>query len=385
MLSFPLKLQKKLSQRDKENTLRVLRQNKGVDFASNDYLGFSSSEDLYKKSKVLLASYQHHQGFCNGSAGSRLLRGNHQIHQDFEAYLAEFHSSESALLFNSGYTANLGFFATIPQKQDVVLYDSLIHASIREGIQLGSARAYKYDHLSYKHLEEKLAFVTTRSLDGQLIYVVTEGVFSMDGDQPNLFKILDLCVKYNAYLVVDEAHSIGVIGEKGEGLVQYLGLQDEVFARIVTFGKAIGGHGAAVLGSNDLTSFLLNFTKSFIYTTAPSLPTVAYLYTAYQSLLSTKSITKLQELIGFFILSVEEHRLTSFFINSSTAIQICLIGDINQVKSISESLSITGFDVRAILSPTVAQGQERLRICLHAFNTKQQVSSLLNILSSFLS
>ena len=164
----------------------------------------------------------------NGATGSRLLSGNHSIYKAIEEQIAHFHQSQSALIFNSGYDANLGFFSAVPQKGDFILYDSLCHASIRDGIQLSHAKAYKYNHNDFEDLEHLiLKFKTLQTT----IYIVTESVFSMDGDTPNLEELVALSQKHQTYLIIDEAHALGVYGNKGQGLVQDLNLQDQVFAR----------------------------------------------------------------------------------------------------------------------------------------------------------
>jgi 8-amino-7-oxononanoate synthase len=206
----------------------------------------------------------------------------------------------------------------------------------------------------------------------------------MDGDSPDLEKLVSLCEKYNCFLVIDEAHSLGVFGEKGEGLVQQLQLQDYVFARIMTFGKGLGCHGAAILGSQELKNYLVNFARSFIYTTGLSPHSVATLFVAYQHLeKTTLEIQKLRDTIIFFNQLKHLLGLKPIFVRSKSAIQSAIIPGNEKVKKIANQLQQKGFDVKAILSPTVPEGQERLRICLHSYNSEREVLEILQLLSTF--
>ena len=292
-------------------------------------------------------------------------------------------AAESALIFNSGYDANLGFFSAVPQKGDIIFYDELSHASIRDGIRMSLAKSYKFTHNSLEDLESKLRKFDTASNDIQA-YIVTESVFSMDGDIPDLEGIARLGSDYNALLIIDEAHATGVFGENGVGLVQQLGIEENVFARIQTFGKAIGSHGAAILGSDQLRNYLINFARSFIYTTALPPHTLATLIAVYENLqLDVENITKLRENINFFKAELDRNALAKRFINSDSAIQSCIVPGNERVKSIASQLQENGFVVKPILSPTVPLGQERLRFCLHAYNSKQEISEVLERLANF--
>ena len=232
MKTFPKSLQQKLQQREANNALRKLSSpNDLIDFASNDYLGFAKNETIFDETHQLLLNSNIK---VNGATGSRLLSGNHALYQDAEAYITKFHKADSALIFNSGYDANVGFFSAVPQRSDVILYDELCHASIRDGIQMSNAKAYKFQHNDFEDLERLILKQTTANSKQTTLYVVTESVFSMDGDSPDLEKLVQISEKYNAFVVVDEAHALGVFGEQGEGLIQSLGLQDKVFARIMT-------------------------------------------------------------------------------------------------------------------------------------------------------
>lgn len=378
MERFPKILSNKLQQRIQSNSLRSLTEsNYLVDFSSNDYLGLSQSENIFDETHQFILDRNYKK---NGATGSRLLSGNHKLYQETEDFIAKFHQSEAALIFNSGYDANVGFFSAVPQKGDLILYDELCHASIRDGIQLSNAKAYKFNHNDFEDLEKLIL----RNPDS-VIYIVTESVFSMDGDCPNLEELVLLSDKYHCYLVVDEAHALGVFGSSGEGFVQMLGLEDHVFARIMTFGKGLGCHGAAILGSVELKDYLVNFARSFIYTTGLSPHSVATILIAYQHLKKdSASILKLRENIVFFNQQKNLLSLKPLFVRSKSAIQSAIIPGNEKVKSIANQLQEKGFDVKAILSPTVPEGQERLRFCLHSYNSNEEISAVMHCIYSLL-
>jgi 8-amino-7-oxononanoate synthase len=376
-MKLPQSLKDKLNKRIASNALRELtipKKNK-IDFSSNDYLGFAHSEIIFNQAHQYLLENNFK---INGATGSRLISGNHDVYVITEDFISKFHQSESALIFNSGYDANLGFFSSVPQRNDIILYDELCHASIRDGIQMSHAKAYKFKHNDCEDLEQLILKLATNNSQLATFYIVTESVFSMDGDAPNMEKLIQVSEKHNGYLVVDEAHALGVFGEKGEGLVQSLGLEDKVFARIMTFGKGLGCHGAAILGSQELKSYLVNFARSFIYTTGLSPHSVATILIAYQYLEEEKTaLAELKSNIQFFNQQKVQLGLKSLFVHSDSAIHCAIISGNEKVKSIAKQLQEKGFDVKAILSPTVPESQERLRFCLHSYNSEQEISTLL--------
>ncbi|GMN09755.1 pyridoxal phosphate-dependent aminotransferase family protein [Croceitalea sp. MTPC9] len=379
MPDFPKKLIEKLKKRVAENSFRTLPLgNNLIDFSSNDYLGFSKETWIGERAQEILKS----SAPKNGATGSRLLSGNHKLYQVLENQLSNFHNVEAALVFNSGYDANLGLFACVPQRGDFIFYDELCHASIRDGIQLSNAKKYKFKHNDLDDLNAKikLLFQKESGIQDKEIYIVTESVFSMDGDSPDLRFLARLCKENNYHLVVDEAHAIGVFGK---GLVSENNLQNEVFAKIITFGKALGCHGAAILGSGKLKEFLINFARSFIYTTALPPHAIASILAAYDFINSPegkRSRQLLLENIVYFKQELKKQGLEDNFIESDSAIQSMEIEGNIRVKNISEKLIKEGFDVKAILSPTVPEGKERLRFCLHSFNTKEEITNVVQIL-----
>lgn len=382
MKSFPKKLTDKLQKRKTDNALRELSNTTLlVDFSSNDYLGFSKSESIFNQSHDYLVGHNMKQ---NGSTGSRLLSGNHNLYHLAETVLCEFHKSDAALIFNSGYDANMGFFSCVPQRHDIILYDEYIHASIRDGISMSHANAYKFDHNDLSDLDALLKRHAETILDSSIsIYVITESVFSMDGDSPDLETLVQLCTNYHAHLLVDEAHAIGVFGNHGKGLIQELGLERQLFARIITFGKALGAHGAAVLGSEQLKSYLVNFSRSLIYTTALPPHSLATINSAYLELIKTNEIKKLHENIHHFRAELHNKSLELYFIKSHSAIQCAIVPGNDLVKKLAQKINDSGYSVKPILSPTVPNGQERLRFCIHSFNSKEEISEVLQLFATF--
>jgi 8-amino-7-oxononanoate synthase len=357
-------LEKKIGQRKEQNAFRELRLPVGqIDLCSNDYLGIAHNNLLNRKIDHDLKT---------GSTGSRLLAGNYPLIEETEKQVAAFHKAEAALIFNSGYDANIGLLSSIPQKGDTILYDQLCHASLRDGIRLSFAQSFSFGHNDMDELERKL-----KTASGN-IFIVTESVFSMDGDLCPLQQMVTLSKKYTAHLIVDEAHAIGVIGGHGEGLSQHEALQDEIFCRVYTFGKACGCHGAAVTGSQKLKDHLINFARSFIYTTALPEHDAAAIQASYNTFPFLKDERQhLQKLIHYF----QNAQLKFEKLKSLTPVQIVIIPGNDEVKDTALQLQLAGFDIRPILYPTVPAGKERLRIVLHAFNTAEEVERLVKILS----
>ncbi|MGH1386516.1 aminotransferase class I/II-fold pyridoxal phosphate-dependent enzyme [Kordia sp.] len=375
-MKTPKKIQAKLQGRVQNNALRTLPITKGnVDFSSNDYLGFATSETIFKKTHQFLLDRNIQQ---NGATGSRLLSGNHKLYQEVEAQLCTFHNSEAALLFNSGYDANIGFFSSVPQRGDIIMYDEFIHASIRDGIGMSNAKSYKFKHNELSDLQQKIQKIKQSNTTDQEIYVVTESVFSMDGDSPDLKALVKLCNEQDVYLIVDEAHALGVFGEYGKGLLQELNLENEVFARIYTFGKALGCHGAVILGSETLKNYLVNFARSLVYTTGLSPHAVATIKIAYDELSQTTAIKRLHKNIQSF----QEATRNLNFIPGNAAIHCCILSGNDIVKSTAKIVQEKGFDVKPIVSPTVPKGKERLRFCLHSYNTETEIKAVINTLQT---
>ncbi|RMG41846.1 MAG: 8-amino-7-oxononanoate synthase [Candidatus Dadabacteria bacterium] len=374
MSSHILDIEQRLEERKQKGLGRILRNlGGGIDFCSNDYLGLARSQAV--KRRVIKALEE--QTIIGGS-GSRLVSGDNSYYHQLEDFIARYHRAESALIFNSGYTANLSLFSTLPRRADTVLYDQAVHASIRDGIRLGTAKSFSFRHNDISDLLKKAENAT-----GQ-VYIVTESVFSMDGDLAPLSDLSELVKERGFRLVVDEAHAVGVFGPGGSGRVVAEGLEDFVFARIITFGKALGAFGAAVLGSEILREWLINSARPFIYTTALSLPALAHIEAAYQELKSREDLReRLTALIAFFKKRAKESSLP--LIANDSAIQQLRVSGNQNVLDLADALIGCGFDVRAYRSPTVPAGTERIRICLHAFNKEEQVNELIMRAEDYLS
>jgi len=349
-------IKNRLTDRQQSGSYRKLKpENKLVDFCSNDYLGFARSAVLKSKIDEEISNHSN----LNGSTGSRLISGNLAYTETLEKEIAALFKSEAALLFNSGYDANVGLLSSLPQRGDTIITDELIHASIIDGARLSHANRYTFKHNDLSALEAKL-----QNAKG-IIYVVIESVYSMDGDTPPLAEILLLTENYNANLIVDEAHAVGLYQT---GIVTQLGLQNRVFARTVTFGKALGCHGAVILGSNLLREYLINFARSFIYTTAAPFHQLACIKASCSFLQSSgEQIVVLRHNIDLFKQTLKISAESSYsLIYSDSSIQCILLKSNQKAIETATHLQNSGFDIRAIMSPTVPQGSERIRICIHS-------------------
>jgi 8-amino-7-oxononanoate synthase len=364
----------KLEQRKQENNFRSLKViTELTDFYSNDYLGFARDEEL---KRLVEAEVQSASEYLLGSTGSRLLSGNSAYAESVERFLAEFYGAESALIFNSGFDANYGLLSTLPYRGDTIIYDELVHASIHDGIRNSRADAVGFIHNDINDLEAKLV------ISPGLKYVVVESVYSMDGDFALLKEIALLCEKYNAGLIVDEAHAVGISGEKGMGVVCDLKLEIKCLARINTFGKALGAHGAVMLCNDDLKAFMVNYCRPFIYSTSLPFHSLATIKCAHRFLLEADD----RRTNLFALIDVFQHQFkgqTKYALTAGNSpIQSLIVAGNEQVKQIAQQIQQAGFDVRAILYPTVARGKERIRICIHSFNSKQEVIKLAEVINS---
>lgn len=357
-------LEDRLAARHEAGNLRALKViSPCIDFSSNDYLGLARSSLFadyllgeWKRTDLLL-----------GSPGSRLLAGNSVYAQDLEERIAKFHGHATGLLFNSGYMANMGLLTAVAGREDQVIFDSKIHASVYEGIRLSGAKGFPFRHNDLEHLEKRLK---NRSPHGSC-FVCIESIYSTDGSKAPLREMCNLAKRYNAHLIVDEAHAVGVCGPCGRGLVAAENLQEDVFAVTITFGKALGVHGAIVLGSDILKKTLVNFATSFIYTCALPGYILASIKSSYDFFPSCE-----KERIHLIKL-VECFRECYPSSTSETHLQSIFISGNEQVKAASQYLKVAGFDVRPLMSPTVRRGHEMLRVCLHAYNTEEEVKKLI--------
>jgi 8-amino-7-oxononanoate synthase len=364
------RLQQKLTERAAQGNLRQLKTTAGLtDFCSNDYLGLARSKRLRAYIRAAEQQYSH---LPLGATGSRLLSGNHLLFEELEQTIARYHHVEAALLYNSGYAANVGLLSALPQRGDIVFYDEASHASMKDGLRLSFAKCYSFRHNSVQDLQQKLKHAT-----GQ-VYVVVESVYSMEGDKAPLQELAQLCEENNAALIVDEAHAVGLYGAKGEGLTSALGLQDQVFAQVITYGKAMGAHGAAVVGPQLLRDFLINFSRTFIYTTGLPTHALVTLKCAYALLpelnaererarsLAKHLYEQLNHVKGIRC-APEESVILSIYKEE---------GGPAELKELALFLQKEGYDVRPVMSPTVPKDRERLRVIVHAYNTIEEIDGL---------
>ena len=364
-------LTKQLALREEEGIRRFLKadQHGLIDFTSNDYLGLARSLELFQaiEQKVSDSAFK-----LNGATGSRLLSGNSDYAEQIENKLSGIFKSEASLLFNSGYAANVGVLSSLPQRGDTILYDALAHACMKDGARLSLAKRFNFKHNDLHDLESKIKLATGK------VFIAVESIYSMDGDQCPLKDLVDLAEKYGAVIILDEAHSTGVLGDRGAGLAVSLGLENKIDVRIYTFGKAMGIHGACVAGSSTLKDYLINFARPFIYTTARPPHSLISIECAFDFLHQNIGLQNiLNKKVEYFL--YELNRIGEVSISKSS-IQSILISGNEKTKRVAINLQQKGFDIRPILSPTVPKETERLRICLHAFNTNEEISSLIQSL-----
>lgn len=364
-------LTKQLALREAEGIRRFLKadQRELIDFTSNDYLGLARSAELFQ---TIEQKVNDSVSKSNGATGSRLLSGNSDYAEQVENKLASIFKSEATLLFNSGYAANLGVLSSLPQRGDTILYDELSHACMKDGARLSLAKRFNFRHNDLHDLESKIKLATGR------IYIAVESIYSMDGDQCPLNELVALAEKYEAVIILDEAHSTGVLGDKGVGLAVSLGLENKIDIRIYTFGKGMGIHGACVAGSSTLKNYLINFARPFIYTTALPPHSLISIECAFDFISQNISLQEvLNKKVEHFLHELGRIGEVSA---SKSSIQSVLIGGNHNTKKVAINLQEKGFDVRPILSPTVPKETERLRICLHTFNTDEEISRLVQSL-----
>jgi 8-amino-7-oxononanoate synthase len=403
-----------LDRRAVEGTLRELRTAQAdecyVDFGSNDYLGLARSASLaaatdaevHRVRAIDAAARQNLPAEFGmlapvmGSSGSRLLSGNSTYAESIEAQLAQFHKREAALLCNSGYDANLSVFSCLPQQGDALVYDELVHNSVRVGMQLGrQSTAIACRHNDTEHLKEILQNLRSNSAVN-CIFVAVESVYSMDGDIAPLQQILSLANTYSASVIVDEAHATGLYGDSGQGVIGALQLEDApaLCCSVHTFGKALGVHGAVVLCSTVMRQFLINYARPLIYSTSLPLHSLAAIRCAYDTQCSMHTERKLVlELVQLFrnsLISVTDDHTTvplqqCDLVYSTSPIQAVLVPGNDRVIAVANQLRSHGFDVRPIRKPTVKEGTERLRICVHAHNTLSQIQDLVHHIRAFMS
>ena len=370
------RIQHFLQQRKEHHLLRQLTVNQNlIDFSSNDYLGLSRSAFIRQQVENDYQNYQYHK---SGATGSRLLNGNSSLYEEVEALMAKTHHAEAALLFNSGFDANVGLISTLIRPEDVIFYDELVHASIHQGMKLSGAEMVAFRHNDCVDLEGKLKTSTHK-----IRFIITESLFSMEGDKADLVKLSKLAEVYRAELIIDEAHATGLFGSNGSGLCNETGIEEKCLARVYTFGKAIGSHGAAVLGSRQLKDYLINFSRNFIYSTAletHNLLSVKHTYFYLHK--NVNQIVGLFKLNQYFKIKMNELKGRFQVCGEGPIFGIIVPGN-KQCRGLAVYLQKYNFDIRAILSPTVPKGTERLRVILHSYNTSVEIDQLFELLLDY--
>jgi 8-amino-7-oxononanoate synthase len=377
MTAFPGVLETRLQRLDEDSCRRSLALREGLDFSSNDYLGFSQDPDLKAKAMSRLSE------FPIGSSASRLLRGHQMVFQETEKEFATFCGRDSCTLFPSGYQANVGLLSAILKPGDLVFSDQSNHASIIDGIRLSGARRVIYPHGNW------VALRTLLKEQGQSVglkVIVTESLFGMDGDIAPLLELSDLSEEFSACLVVDEAHATGLWGDfesnQGGGIVQSLGLSDRVFATVHPVGKALGVGGGAVCGDEKLKEYLVNFSRSFIFSTAP-IPAMAVFLK--EAILHWKEVGKTRAQKVFENANELRRKLKTDLKEGESIPDVkgpitpVIIGDNARTLLRAASLREKGFDIRAIRPPTVPEGQARLRITSQSGHTSSEIQRLVNV------
>lgn len=335
--------------------LRTLRERSGIDFTSNDYLGLAESEELQRAAADAVA-----RGVPVGSGGSRLLRGNHAEHEALESEAAAYFGAETALYFGGGYVANFAIFSTLPQRDDLVVHDELIHASVHEGLRRGRADFVGVPHNNIDAFDA--AIVRWRAAGGRgRPWLSVESLYSMDGDSPNLAELFAVADRHEAMVVIDEAHATGVLGLQGRGLAAAFEGRDNVIT-LHTCGKALGTVGGFILAPRIIRDFLVNRSRPFIFATAPS-PLVAAITRVALEISRTdpERRDRLARLVQF---AGKELRRRCNIEPSGSHILPVIVGADQAAVALATSLQRRGFDIRAIRPPTVPEGTARLRLAL---------------------
>ena len=339
-----------------------------INFSSNNYLGIANHPALAAAAKAAIDRYG-----C-GSGASRLISGNMTLHEELETKLAEFKSTEAALVFNSGFQANIGILSTLAGEGDVILSDALNHASIIDGCRLSKAQTLVYAHCDLNELEAALK----QAASARRRMIVTETIFSMDGDEAPLREIVELAEEFDAMVMVDEAHGTGVFGANGAGVVAKWGLASRVTIQMGTLGKALGGFGAYVAGSRDLCDLLINRCRSFIFTT--SLPP-AVMAMALAAIDLVQSEPQRREALQQNCQKLKQglSRLGFELGKSESPILPLIVGDAARCMALSADLLEQGVFAQGIRPPTVPAGTSRLRITSMATHSSEQIERALSV------
>lgn len=365
------RFRKKLEEFKAQNRLRSLKLPQGIDFTSNDYLGMAVHRELRNAAQDAL------EAIDIGAAGSRLLRGHVEAHEELEVFAARYFGAEKSLFFATGFQANYALLTTLPSRQDIIIYDEFVHASMREGIQAGLAKAIKVKHNDLQAFEEALKKAQVERREGGMIWIAVESLYSMDGDFAPLADLQKFAQRYDATMIVDEAHATGVWGKDGKGFAHELP-QDNLVV-IHTCGKAIGVAGGLVCASADIIDYLVNAARPFIFSTAP-MPLQALLVQKSLEILASKDGKTRRENLSKLI---DHARSLQIFKPTSQIIPV-ILGDNALTLKVATELQSNGFDIRAIRPPTVPENTARLRVSLSTHIDEKTLTDLSLCLSEIM-
>ena len=360
---------------ERRGRLRVLSPRSGIDFSSNDYLGLAASEELADAVARALD-----RGVAIGAGGSRLLRGNDPEHEALEAEAATFFGAESCLYFGGGFLANYALFSTLPARNDLVVHDALIHASVIDGMRAGKAATAGAAHNDAQSFDDAITRWRTEGGAGSP-WIAVESLYSMDGDRAPLADLIVVARRHDGILVVDEAHATGVLGPEGRGLAHALEGAPDVIS-LHTCGKALGTTGALLLAPRLICDYLVNRARPFIYATAPS-PLMAATIRAALDIVR-RDPSRRERLASLVAFAGRELERRCGIMPSGSHIQPVILGPDERAVSVARALVAEGFDVRAVRPPTVPEGTARLRISLTLNAGEDATARLLDALASVL-
>ncbi len=342
-----------------------------LNLSSNDYLGLASNKECISAFYAQLKPESLLEQFGPGSSASRLMTGNSILYEQLEQKLADLYKSQRALVFNSGYHGNTGILPALAEKGDLIVADKLCHASLIDGMRLSRAESIRYRHLDYDHLS---SILKEKRKQYNRVFVVSESVFSMDGDLVDLRKLVDLTKQFNCVFYLDEAHAVGVYGSNGLGLAEQEGLTRDVDILLGTFGKALAGLGGFVACSEEIADYLVNRARPFIYSTGLPPVCLSWLYFVLDHLPAmADERKKLQELAKNLRLELIREGLTT---GGSSQIIPIIIGDSAETLSVAKKLRTSGFWVTAVRPPTVPANTARLRLSLNTAFIPEDLASL---------
>lgn len=372
-----------LKKKDREGLLRKLKpaalrlggkiyfgDKEYLDFSSNDYLGLSNHPKLKK------AAIDATNKFGVGACASRLLSGDSELFHELEDAIAKFKSKEAALVFNSGYQANLGMISSLFTKNDCIFSDRLNHASIIDGILLSQAKIFRFQHNDCAHLESLLKKERNKFKSS---LIITESIFSMDGDEAPLKELVGLKEKYNCQIMVDEAHATGIFGEHGSGLVEERGLSDRIDLIMGTFSKALAGFGSYLAASKSTINYLVNTCRSFIYSTA--LPPAVIACNLASLKLIKDEPQRRKTLLAMAKILRDELGKKGFCVKGSSQIIPVILGDNLRALEFAKKIQEKGYWVMPVRPPTVPAGQARLRLSLSYYHNQETLNKLIDVIS----